>query len=179
MKHRPTMKRKSTMKRVPNMKQVPTVVKYAVFAAIATGINIAVQRGVAFFIEGPLTIYVSLLFGTIAGLVVKYLLDKRFIFYYRPVSLGDEAIKVFLYLVMSGFATVVFWAVEISFDALFGFDSARYLGAAVGLTLGYSLKYELDRRFVFVAKGSGEMSEDNDNSRSKSCSRPPHLSIRS
>ena len=164
------------------MKRIPIVVKYAVFAAIATGINIAVQRGVAFFIEGPFTIYVSLLFGTIAGLVVKYLLDKRFIFYYRPVSLGDEAVKVFLYMVMSGFATVVFWAVEISFDALFGFAAARYVGAAVGLTLGYSLKYELDRRFVFVRKGdreTPETSEDNDNSRSRSCSERPHLSIRS
>jgi putative flippase GtrA len=62
------------------MKRVPIVVKYAVFAAIATGINIAVQRGVAFFVEGSYSIYISLFFGTIAGLVVKYLMDKRFVF---------------------------------------------------------------------------------------------------
>jgi hypothetical protein len=173
------MRWRPTTKRIPNMKRVPTAVKYAAFAAIATGINIAAQRGVAFFIEGPLTIYVSLFFGTIAGLGIKYLLDKRFIFYYRPVSLGDEAARIFLYLVMSGFATLVFWAVEISFDALFEFEAARYVGAAVGLTLGYSLKYELDRRFVFVAKGGREKSENNENGRSRSCSRRPHLSIRS
>jgi putative flippase GtrA len=149
--------------------------KYAVFAAIATGINVAVQRGVAFFVQGPFSIYVSLFFGTIAGLVVKYLLDKRFIFYYRPISRGDEAVKVFLYLVMSGFATAVFWAVEISFDALFDFNAARYVGAVVGLTLGYSLKYELDKRFVFVSKGRREGAEKNEETRSDPCSQRPHL----
>jgi putative flippase GtrA len=153
-------------------------VKYAVFAAIATGINIAVQRGVAFFFQGPFSIYISLFCGTVAGLVVKYLLDKRFIFYYRAVSPGDEAVKVFLYLMMSGFATAVFWAVEISFDALFEFTAARYVGAAVGLTLGYSLKYELDRRFVFISKKDRQKTKKGQDIRSKSCSRGPHLSIR-
>lgn len=166
------------MKRRLTMERIPLVVKYAIFAAIATGINIAVQRGVAFFVEGPFSIYISLFFGTISGLGVKYLLDKRFIFYYRPVSLGDEAVKVFLYLVMSGFATAVFWAVEISFDALFEFNAARYVGAAVGLTLGYSLKYELDRRFVFVSRGGREKPEENQDSRSRSCNRRPRLSAR-
>jgi putative flippase GtrA len=160
------------------VKRVPIAVKYAVFAAIATGINIAAQRGAAFIVTGRFSLYVSLFFGTIAGLVVKYMLDKRFIFYYRPVSPGDEAVKVFLYLLMSGFATLVFWAVEISFDALFEFTAARYVGAAVGLTLGYSLKYELDRRFVFVAKDGREGSGKNENSRSSSCSQHPHLDTR-
>ena len=166
------------MGRRPAMERIPLVVKYAVFAAIATGINIGVQRSVAFFVHGPFTIYVSLFFGTISGLGVKYILDKRYIFYYRTRSPGDEAAKVFLYAVMSGFTTAVFWAVEISFDALFDFAAARYVGAAVGLTLGYSLKYELDRRFVFVAKGDGKKSKNNENSRSRSCSGPPHLGIR-
>lgn len=160
------------------MKRFPIIVKYAVFAAIATGINVAVQRGVAFFIEGAFSIYISLFFGTIAGLVVKYLLDKRFIFYYHPVSRGDEAVKVFLYLLMSGFATAVFWAVEISFDALFEFTAARYVGAVVGLTLGYSLKYELDKRFVFVPRVGREGMEKNEDNRSSSCSQRPRLNAR-
>jgi hypothetical protein len=160
------------------MERIPIVVKYAVFAAIATGINIAVQRGVAVFVQGPYSIYVSLFFGTISGLGVKYLLDKRFIFYYRTRSLGDEAAKIFLYVVMSGFTTAVFWAVEISFDALFEFNAARYVGAAVGLTLGYSLKYELDRRFVFISRGGRQEPEKKQDSRSSSCSRRPRLGIR-
>jgi putative flippase GtrA len=160
------------------MKRFPIAVKYAVFAAIATGINIAVQRGVAFFVTGTYSIYISLFFGTIAGLVVKYILDKRYIFYYRPVSLGDEAVKVFLYLLMSGFATLVFWAVEISFDRLFDFPAARYVGAVVGLTLGYSLKYELDRRFVFVSRSNREVPGKDEERRSRSCSGQTDLSAR-
>ena len=158
------------------MKRVPTALKYAVFAAIATGVNIAVQRGVAFLVTGTFSLYISLFFGTIAGLVVKYLLDKRYIFYFHPVSLGDEAVKVFLYLLMSGFATAVFWAVEISFDTLFEFPAARYVGAVVGLTLGYSLKYELDRRFVFVSRDNREVQKKDKESRT--CSGRTDLSAR-
>lgn len=160
------------------MKRLPTAVKYAVFAAIATSLNIAVQRGVAFFVTGRYSIYVSLFFGTIAGLGIKYLLDKRFIFYYRPLSRGEEAAKVFLYLVMSGFATAVFWAVELGFDILFEFSAARYVGGAVGLALGYSLKYELDRRFVFVRKHGRRGREKNQDSGSGSCNQRQSLGIR-
>jgi putative flippase GtrA len=166
------------VKRRLTMERIPIAVKYAIFAAIATGINIGVQRGVAFFVHGPFTIYISLFFGTISGLGIKYLLDKRFIFYYRTRSLGDEAVKVFLYVIMSGFTTAVFWAVEISFNALFEFDAARYVGAVVGLTLGYSLKYGLDRRFVFVAKDGKQEPAKEQDSRSRSCSRRPRISIR-
>ena len=99
------------------MKHLSITVKYALFSGLAMGINIAVQRGVGQIVRGPLSLYIVILSGTTAGLIVKYLLDKRFIFYYRPPSRSDEAIKVLLYLVMSGFATAVFWAVELSFDA--------------------------------------------------------------
>jgi drug/metabolite transporter (DMT)-like permease len=138
------------------MKHLSITVKYALFAGLATGINIAVQRGVGRIVQGPLSLYFLILSGTTAGLIVKYLLDKRFIFHYQPPSRSDEAIKVLLYLMMSAFATAVFWAVELSFDALFDFTAARYLGAAVGLTLGYSLKYELDKRFVFTQPAGDE-----------------------
>jgi putative flippase GtrA len=157
------------------VKRLPIVVKYALFAAMATGINIAVQRGVAFFVSGPYSIYISLFFGTISGLTVKYLLDKRFIFYYRPLSRGDETVKVFLYLVMSGFATAVFWAVELSFELLFEFSAARYVGAAVGLTIGYSLKYELDRRFVFIHRSKRKVPAEKADTGSSACSQQQKL----
>jgi putative flippase GtrA len=142
------------------MKTLPISVKYALFAALATGINIGVQRVIGSVVAGRVSLYVAILGGMTAGLIVKYLLDKRFIFQYRAPSRGDEAVKILLYLTMSGFSTAVFWAVELCFDTLFDFTAARYIGAAVGLTLGYSLKYELDKRFVFVkpknSKGSSK-----------------------
>jgi hypothetical protein len=151
------------------MKQLSITFKYALFAGLATGINIAVQRGVGQIVQGPLSLYLVILSGTTAGLIVKYLLDKRFIFFYQPPSRSDEALKVLLYLMMSGFATAVFWAVEFSFDALFDFTAARYLGAAVGLTLGYSLKYELDKRFVFTQPDGHEATAKIEDRRSQPC----------
>ena len=151
------------------MKHLSITFKYALFAGLATGINIAVQRGVGQIVQGPLSLYLVILSGTTAGLIVKYLLDKRFIFFYQPPSRSDEALKVLLYLMMSGFATAVFWAVEFSFDALFDFTAARYLGAAVGLTLGYSLKYELDKRFVFTQPDGHEATAKIEDRRSQPC----------
>ena len=159
------------------MKHLSITAKYALFAGLATGINIAVQRGVGQIVRGPLSLYILILSGTTAGLIVKYLLDKRFIFHYQPPSRSDEAIKVLLYLMMSAFATAVFWAVELSFDALFDFTAARYLGAAVGLTLGYSLKYELDKRFVFTQPAGDEATAKIENRRSQPCRPKPYLSL--
>jgi hypothetical protein len=159
------------------MKHLSITVKYALFAGLATGINIAVQRGGGQIVRGPLSLYILILSGTTAGLIVKYLLDKRFIFHYQPPSRREEAIKVLLYLMMSAFATAVFWAVELSFDALFDFTAARYLGAAVGLTLGYSMKYELDKRFVFNQPAGHEAADRIQERRSQTCKPKPHLSL--
>lgn len=159
------------------MKRLSITVKYALFAGVATGINIAVQRGVSQIVRGPLSLYILILTGTTAGLIAKYLLDKRFIFHYQPPSRSDEVIKVLLYLMMSAFATAVFWAVEFSFDTFFDFTAARYLGAAVGLTLGYSLKYELDKRFVFTQHAGDEATAKIKNRRSQPCQPGPHLSL--
>ena len=131
------------------MKQPSAAVKYALFAVLATTVNIAIQRALGALLEEPHCIYLAILAGTTGGLAVKYCLDRRFVFHYRPPSRPDETLRVLLYLAMSAFATAVFWAVELCFWAIFSFPAARYLGAALGLTLGYALKYELDRRFVF------------------------------
>ena len=136
------------------MKRLPILLKYAVFAAIATGINIAVQRGVAFFVEGSFSLYSSLFFGTIAGLVVKYLLDKRWIFFDRTSSLRGHSVKFTLYSAMGVVTTIIFWGTEVMFEALSDDRHMRYVGAVVGLSIGYVTKYYLDRRFVFQAQPS-------------------------
>ena len=45
--------------------------------------------------------------------------------------------------------TLIFWGSEIIFNLLFKADIVKYIGAAVGLTIGYIIKYQLDKRFVF------------------------------
>ena len=50
---------------------------------------------------------------------------------------------------MGVFTTLIFWGTEIAFDAMGDEPWLRYLGAVIGLSIGYVTKYYLDRRFVF------------------------------
>ena len=54
---------------------------------------------------------------------------------------------------MGVFTTLVFWGAELIFDTILPFDSAKFLGAAIGLGAGYTMKYFLDKRFVFRKGG--------------------------
>ena len=46
--------------------------------------------------------------------------------------------------------TAIFWGFEFSFDYLFDLKEMRYFGAVMGLSIGYYLKYKLDKKFVFT-----------------------------
>jgi len=126
------------------------VVKYALFALISTIINILFQYLSFLVYEGFLSLYIAMFIGTVAGLVLKYVLDKKYIFFHTPKSKKDDGKKFFLYSLMGVFTTFIFWGFEISFDYMFENDNAKYLGAVIGLTIGYIVKYYLDKRFVFV-----------------------------
>lgn len=91
----------------------------------------------------------SILAGTGVGFVVKYLLDKHWIFFDGYHGPGKEARKIFLYGAFSVAMTLVFWAFEVGFLALWETSFAKYAGAVIGLALGNFLKYRLDRAFTF------------------------------
>lgn len=124
-------------------------IRYALFALIATGINIGVQRLSHVVYEGRFSLYIAMFLGTIAGLAVKYVLDKRYIFYYKAKSIKDDAFRFILYSIMGVVTTLVFWGFELAFNALFQHPSAKYAGAVTGLAIGYAIKFLLDRKFVF------------------------------
>tara|TARA_Y100001934_G_scaffold97180_1_gene119998 strand:- start:5790 stop:6074 length:285 start_codon:yes stop_codon:yes gene_type:complete len=88
--------------------------------------------------------------GVFVGFLTKYYLDRKYIFFYRFISLRDDFKILFLYILMSGLSTLIFWAFELSFDWLFEARYMRYVGAIIGLSIGYGLKYILDKQFVFV-----------------------------
>ena len=90
--------------------------------------------------------------GTLVGLVVKYILDKNFIFYHVVEDKKDDAKKFVLYSLMGVFTTIIFWGTEIAFDTLFQDPNAKYLGALIGLSIGYIIKYFLDKKYVFIQK---------------------------
>jgi putative flippase GtrA len=124
-------------------------VVYLLLAVIATLCNLATQDVAVRLYGGPGNLWLAMLAGTGVGLVVKYMLDKRFIFSFRADSLGHEGYVFVLYTLVGIGTTLLFWSVEFAFDYLFHTLGARYTGATIGLALGYLVKYRLDKRYVF------------------------------
>lgn len=122
---------------------------YAVLALVATVVNIGTQDLAMWLYSGPFAIMLAMLAGTAAGLLVKYALDKRYIFRFRARDLGHDSRTFARYTLMGLATTAIFWGFELGFEHLFGSRGMRYLGAALGLALGYAAKYYLDKRYVF------------------------------
>jgi putative flippase GtrA len=152
-------------------------IKYTLFAIISTLLNLLFQYLSFFVYVGFASLYVAMFVGTLVGLVSKYILDKKYIFYHTPKNKTDDAKKFMLYSLVGVFTTAIFWGTEIGFDALFNSEivknigainglssesvkcivaviglngeSAKYIGAVIGLSIGYVTKYFLDKKFVF------------------------------
>lgn len=124
-------------------------IKYAILALIATAANIGAQDIVVRAYAGAFDVLISVAVGTGAGLVVKYILDKRYIFRFRARDAVHDGQTFALYTFMGLATTAVFWGFEFSFHHLFETKPMRYLGGILGLALGYLAKYHLDKRYVF------------------------------
>ncbi len=131
------------------MSGLSVAVRYAAFAAAATLANLCAQRIALWIYDAEHSLAVAMFFGTLAGLIVKYELDKSYIFFYRIRTRREDLGRFVLYSFMGIFTTLIFWGTELLFDSVFSFGAARFLGAALGLAAGYTAKYFLDRRFVF------------------------------
>lgn len=128
------------------------ILRYTAFAVLAVAANLATQRVV---LAGSADVdwvrfTLALGAGTLVGLVVKYLLDKRWIFYDTTTGARAQGRQFALYSLMGVATTAIFWVTETSFWLIWGTDFARELGAILGLSVGYLTKYLLDRRFVFT-----------------------------
>lgn len=130
------------------------ILRYAAFAVIATLVNLGVQRVVLAGGDSAGVFALAMVAGTAAGLVVKYALDKRWIFDDRTTGARENGRKFALYTVMGLATTALFWATETAFWLIWQTDRMRELGAVIGLTVGYVVKYRLDRRFVFTSEGA-------------------------
>jgi putative flippase GtrA len=130
--------------------------KYAQIACVSTAVNVGCQATVIALYSGLWAVPISVLVGTAAGLPVKYLLEKRHVFGFRTAGVQQDARLFTIYTFFGVFTTGVFWLTEYLFHEAFGTDAMRYLGAALGLAVGYVLRYQLDKRFVFVNAPRGE-----------------------
>lgn len=124
-------------------------VMYALFALIAIAVNIGCQALVIWLYQGVYAVQLSVLVGTAVGLPVKYVLEKRHIFGFESKSLAHDGQTFALYTFMGVFTTALFWGIEYAFHVVFQTDGMRYVGGAIGLTVGNIIKYRLDKRYVF------------------------------
>ncbi|CAK0762304.1 GtrA domain-containing protein [Gammaproteobacteria bacterium] len=132
---------------------------YSIFALIATAANIGSQDIATRCYTGSYAVTLSVVFGTVVGLLMKYVLDKKYIFKFQTKSVAHDTQVFALYTLMGILTTTIFWSFEFGFDLWFASKTARYLGGVVGLSIGYWMKYHLDKRFVFH-KQKGKLSVD-------------------
>lgn len=126
------------------------ILRYAGFAVLATLANLGVQRLVLLGGDSGIVFAMAIGAGTLAGLVVKYVLDKRWIFFDEATGLRAHGRKFTLYTVMGIVTTAIFWGTETAFWLIWHTDAMRETGAVIGLMVGYVIKFNLDRRFVFT-----------------------------
>lgn len=122
---------------------------YGVFAAISIAANLGFQWISVNLYAGTYKVPVSMLIGTAAGLAIKYVLDKHWIFRHTTANAGKEVKTFALYAGMGIVTTAIFWCTESAFHWVFGSEAMRYLGGLIGLVIGYAVKYQLDKNLVF------------------------------
>jgi putative flippase GtrA len=130
---------------------VSIAVLYTLFAAFSTAINIGAQMLCIGAYTGPYAVEISILIGTVAGLPLRYLLEKRYIFAFKSNNIKHNGQLFVLYSFMGVFTTAIFWGVEYVFHLIFSTDTRRYVGGVIGLAIGFYVKYQLDKKFVFIS----------------------------
>ena len=123
---------------------------YTLFAVISTAINISSQMFSIWIYKGPLTVEISILVGTAMGLPLRYFLEKRYIFTFTSKDLLHDGKLFVFYSAIGVITTLIFWGTEYAFHLIYDTDFMRYLGGIIGLSIGFYVKYQLDKKYVFV-----------------------------
>ena len=125
-------------------------VLYTLFAVLSTAINIGSQMLSIWIYKGPLSVEISILIGTAMGLPLCYFLEKRYIFNFTSKNLVHDGKLFIFYSAMGVITTLIFWGTEYAFHLIYDTDFMRYLGGVIGLSIGFYVKYQLDKKYVFV-----------------------------
>ena len=140
---------------------------YMIFAVFAIMINILIQIIskeilILFFFEfsnnyiqlGKVNIeywfIFALGFGTLSGFIIKFILDKFVVFEEKrnTISTEETGKQLSLYLGFAIITTMIFWGFQFGFKLLFPGDW-YLIGGIIGLAIGYTVKFLLDRKYVF------------------------------
>ena len=131
------------------MRKSKKLFSFVFFAAISTLLNLLTQRFILSFGKTNLYFLIAIISGTLVGLVVKFFLDKNYIFFDNNNNSSNLKKKFGLYTLMGTFSTMIFWGTESIFWIIWRNENMREIGAVLGLTIGYIIKYRLDKRYVF------------------------------
>ena len=131
------------------MRKIKKIYLFILFAIVSTLFNLLTQRIILSFNKTNLYFFIAILSGTIVGLIIKFVLDKSYIFLDKKNDISNLSKKFSLYTFMGIFSTLIFWGTEAVFWIIWRQENMRELGAILGLTMGYIIKYKLDKRFVF------------------------------
>ena len=135
-----------------NVNIMTITILYIAFALVAIVVNLFTQELTSNIFHYKYEIVFSMFTGTLAGLFVKYLLDKKFIFKFVTKSQKQDVTTFFFYSIMGVATTFLFWVTEYMFDLWFETKTMRYVGAVIGLSIGYVTKYYLDKKYVFIER---------------------------
>ena len=124
------------------------VARYAVTAVMSVLANLLAQEATVQALPAA-HLMVSIVVGTLVGFFMKYGVDKTWTFREAYTSPSGEAQRIVLSGLFSVATTLIFWTFELGFHAIWQTDFAKYVGAVIGLVIGYVLKFWLDRRHVF------------------------------
>ena len=125
-------------------------VLYTLFAVVSTAINIGSQMVSIWVYEGPFSVEISILVGTAMGLPLRYFLEKRYIFNFTSKNYAHDGKLFVFYSAMGVITTLIFWGTEYAFHLIYDTDVMRYIGGVIGLSIGFYVKYQLDKKYVFV-----------------------------
>ena len=125
---------------------------YTLFASLSTVINIVSQMLSMGIYRGVYAVEISILVGTVTGLPLRYILEKRYIFNFKSTNKRHDGQLFLLYSFMGVFTTAIFWFTEYTFHLFFTDDLMRYVGGVVGLSIGFYVKYRLDKKYVFMSR---------------------------
>ncbi len=91
------------------MTRAQIAIRYAAFAVIATLANLGAQRVVLALLDMRGELAAAIFVGTGVGLVVKYVLDKKWIFYDASTGVAAHGKRFSLYTAMGVVTTAIFW----------------------------------------------------------------------
>ncbi|MBP7552193.1 MAG: GtrA family protein [Spirochaetes bacterium] len=137
---------------------------YIAFALISIVVNITVQIiaelvmsffDIGFFqqnIYGNITygLVLKVLSATIVAFLFKFLIDKYFIFQNKKNGITKSISQLLVYGFFAIFTTLIFWGTVFIFKLFLEKIIWEIVGSIIGLSTGYTLKFFLDKKFVFV-----------------------------